>query len=271
VHASRRVHRETALAQQSRSVAASAVQLAQRLSGSLSGRPVVVVGAGRVAGTVVDEARVRGARVTVCNRTRRHAERFAAAGAVVADLDRLHEVAAGADVLVFATAAPDQLIDAPSLAAARGTAPRDLLLLDLCVPRNVDPAVRDLPRVDLHDLADLRLADAGEQVGLVADVAAAERVVDEELARYCRWLARRSAATSVHRLRSAVEACAREEVSRVTGGMTEESRQLVEEAVRRTVRRIAHRPTRALLEAAESGDTELVGVLAGLFTADAAD
>jgi glutamyl-tRNA reductase len=269
VHASRRVHRETALGSGGRSVAAAAVRLAVDLRGSLAGHDVVVVGAGRVAGTVVTEARTLGARVTVCNRTRRHAERFVAAGATVVDLGRLSEAVARADVLVFATAAPHRLLDAPTLSGARGTAGRDLLVLDLCVPRNVDPAVRDLPAVQLCDLAELRGAGSAESAGLVADVAHAERVVEEEVARYRRWLAGRSAAASVRRLRSEVEACAREETARLTRGLPEESRSLVEEAVRRTLRRVIHRPTRALLEAAEAGDGELVDRLAALFATPA--
>jgi glutamyl-tRNA reductase len=265
VHASRRVHRETALGSDGRSVAAAAVRQAVDLRGSLVGRSVVVVGAGRVAGTVVAEARALGAHVTVCNRTRRHAERFAAAGAAVVDLVHLPDVAAFADVLVFGTAAPHRLLDASTLAAARGAGRRGLLVLDLCVPRNVDPAVRHLPGVQLRDLTDLRGAGSAESAGLVAVVAHAERVVEQEVVRYRRWLAGRSAAASVRRLHADVEARASEETARLTRGLPDESRGLVEEAVRRTLRRVLHRPIRAMLEAAEAGDGELVETLASLF------
>jgi glutamyl-tRNA reductase len=84
---SRRAHRHTALGATARSVAGAGVAAAAELSGgALTGRGVLVVGAGEVATTVVELATALGARVVVCNRTRRHADRFVAAGAAVVDL-----------------------------------------------------------------------------------------------------------------------------------------------------------------------------------------
>jgi glutamyl-tRNA reductase len=265
VSTSRRVHRGIGFGQGGRSVAASAVQGAAAASGGrLTGQRVVVVGAGQVAAEVVDVARRLGAAVTVCNRTKRHAERFTAAGAEVVDLGRLVEVLPGADLVIFGTAAPHRLLRADQLKHL----PRhrdDLVVVDLCVPRNVDPAVRAVPGVRLVDLDDLRLAGAPETETLSRDVAAAERVVEEELVRYLRWLAGRSAAPSIRRLRADVDARAAEQAEHAGRGLPAELRPVVEEQVRRAVRRLAHAPTKRLVDAAEAGDHDLVELLAGMF------
>jgi glutamyl-tRNA reductase len=268
VNTSRRVHRQITFGPGARSVAAVAVQVAAaRHGGRLTGQEVLVVGAGQVATEVVASAGRLGGIVTVCNRTRRHADRFTAAGAAVVNLEQLLDRLAAADVAIFGTAAPHRLVEAAQMAAARTHAARELLVIDLCVPRNMDPGVRALDGVRLLDLADLRATGAEESDELTQDVARAERIVDEEVDRYLRWLAERSAATSVQRLRADAEACAREEAARVTRGIPEEFRAVVEAGLQRAVHRLAHGPTKRLLEAAQAGDDDLVEILAGLFAA----
>ena len=265
VNTSRRVHRSTSFGEGGRSVAAAAVHRAAAGSGGrLAGRRVVVVGAGQVATEVVDTAARLGAAVTVCNRTKRHAERFAAAGASVVDLSRLTDVLQTADLAIFGTAAPHRLLTAGELADLP-TRRDDLVVVDLCVPRNVDPAVRGVPGVRLVDLADLRAAGERESEAVSRDVAAAERIVEEELVRYLRWLAGRSAAASIRQLRADVDACARGQAEHASRGLPPELRPVVEERVRRTVRRLAHGTTKRLLDAAEAGDQDLVDLLAGMF------
>jgi glutamyl-tRNA reductase len=263
---SRRVHRRTALGRLGGSVAPTAVRTAAALlDGSLRGRRVLVVGAGQVAGGVVAHATSLQAEVTVCNRTKRHADRFRAAGARVVDLVELDTELGLADVVIFGTASPHRLLTADQLRAARDATDRALLVLDLCVPRNVDPEVAGVPGVRLVDLSDVRRGDAHSGRPLAADVADAEQVVEEEVARYLRWVADRSAVDAVRRLRADVEACAREEAARSARGLPPELQELVEQAVHRATRRLAHQPTRRLVDAVVSGDDQLAEALAGLF------
>ena len=268
VNTSRRVHRSTSFGEAGRSVAAAAVQLAAVENGhDLADRKVLVVGAGDVATQVADTAARLGATVTVCNRTKRHAERLAAAGAEVVDLSRLEDALATTDVAIFGTAAPHALLTAAQLDRARRGRTRPLLVIDLCVPRNVDSAVRDSSGVKLVDLADLRATGAVESEAVTRDVVRAEQIVEEELDRFLRWRTGRSAAASVRRLRADVEACVRSQVEPTTLGIPEDLRPVLEERVRRAVQRLAHGPTKRLLEAAEAGDDALVEALAGLFAA----
>jgi glutamyl-tRNA reductase len=266
VHTSRRVHRSTGFGAGGRSVAAAAVSLAAAGNGGdLADRRVLVVGAGQVATEVAESATLLGATVTVCNRTKRHAERLAAAGAHVVDLARLVDVLPDSDVVIFGTAAPHRLLDAARLAPALAGRDRDLLVLDLCVPRNVDPDVGILAGARLVDLDELRALGAPGSEAISRDVARAEQIVGEELERYLRWLAGRTAATSVRQLRADLDRCTRSQVEQATRDVPEELRPLLEDGIRRVVSRLAHGPTRRLLEAAEAGDDDLVAVLAGLF------
>ena len=270
VSASRRIHRQTTFGAAGRSVAAAAMAaVAARFGGDLTGRRVLVVGAGEVASTAVMRAAALGADVTVANRTRHRAERFAQAGAHVVELSGLAVCLATTDVAILGTAAPHPLIDAATLRKARGVRAEPLLLVDLCMPRNVHPSVRALSSVRLMDLADLRGRGAEGAGALVTDVATADRLVEDEVGRYLDWSGARSAAGALRRLREDADTVAREEAHRVLGRLPAEVHGVVEQAVARAVHRLAHGPTRMLRTAAERGDDALVELLSGLFSGSA--
>jgi len=268
ISASRKRQRRTSIPAATRSVAGVAVDAVTRCSGgTLAGKRLLVVGAGQVASVAVARAVELQAFVTVCNRTRRHARRFAAAGATVVDLASLADCLAASDVAILATTAPHPLVDARMLRSARDASAGPLTLVDLSMPRNVDPAVRALPWVRLIDLAGLRFDGMSEAGGLARDLAATEEIIDTELQRYRRWLAGRSAAAALHRMRGGAEDIAREELARIAGGLPPEIRSSVERVVLRTVHRLVHKPTLELRAAAAADNGDLVSVLAGLFDA----
>jgi glutamyl-tRNA reductase len=269
VSAARQAHRHAAFAATTRSVAGVAIDLALSvLEGSLAGRRVLVVGAGDVASLVVERTAAMCAEVTVCNRTRRHSERFARAGARLVDLRALSECLRHADLVVLATAAPHPLVDIDMVRSARGDVRTPLTLVDLSLPRNVDPSVRTLATVRLVDLADLRAAGAADAVSLTHQVAATEALIERELARYRRWLAGRSVAAALRQLRADAHDIARAEIARASHDLPPDAQVAIEHAVMRVTRRLAHGPTRALLDAE---DAKMVGVLAGLFRSAAGD
>jgi glutamyl-tRNA reductase len=266
ISTSRKRQRRTSIPAAARSVAGVAVDAITRWNGgTLAGQRLLVVGAGQVASVVVARAVELEAVVTVCNRTPRRAHRFAAAGAAVVDLAGLADCLAASDVAILATTAPHPLVDPHLLRSARAAGAGRLTLVDLSMPRNVDPAARALPWVRLIDLADLRsdgTADAGD---LVRDLAAAEEIIETELQRYLGWLAGRPAAAALHRMRSGAEDIAREELARIAGGLPPEIRSAMERVLLKTVHRLVHKPTLELRAAAAADDGGLVDMLAGLF------
>jgi glutamyl-tRNA reductase len=266
ISASRKRQRRTSIQAATRSVARVALDAVTSSSGgAIAGQRLLVVGAGQVASVVVSRAVELQAVVTVCNRTRRRADRFVAAGATVVDLAGLADCLATSDIAILATAAPHPLVDPGLLRSARAAGAGPLTLVDLSMPRNVDPGVRALPRVRLIDLADLRaegMTDAGD---LARDLAATEEIIETELRRYLRWLAGRSAAAALDRMRSGAEDIAREELARIADELPAEFRSSMERVILKTVHRLVHKPTLVLRAAAAADDRALVSLLAGLF------
>jgi glutamyl-tRNA reductase len=266
VSASRKRQQRTSITTTSRSVASVAVDAVVMSSGgTIAGQRLLVVGAGHVAAVVVARVAELGAVVTVCNRTRRHSDQFIGTGAVVVDLADLADCLGTSDIAILATAAPHPLVDARILRSARPRPAGPLTLVDLSLPRNVDSSVRALSWVHLIDLADLRAAGATAAGDLAEELAATEEIIETELRRYLRWLASRSAAAALRRMRADAENIAREETARIAGAMPADTRSSVEQALLKTVHRLVHGPTRELLAAASAGDTRMVNVLAGLF------
>ena len=267
ISASRKRQRQTSILAATRSVASAAVDMVTMSSGgTLSGKRLLVVGAGQVAAVVVARAVERQAVVTVCNRTRQRAHRLAAGGATVVDIADLADCLATSDIAILATTAPHPLVDARILRSARATA-GSLTLVDLSMPRNVDPAVRALPWVRLIDLADLQSDEMSDASDLVHDLTATEEIIESELRRYLRWRAGRSAAAALHRMRSGAEDIARQEMERIAGELPAEVRSSMERVLLKTVHRLVHKPTLELRAAVEADDGNLVSVLAGLFDA----
>lgn len=268
ISASRKRQQRTSILAATRSAAGVAVDaVALSSGGTLAGKRLLVVGAGQVASVVVARAVELQAFVTVCNRSRRRADRFVAAGATVVDLAGLAGCLATSDIAILATAAPHPLVDASILRSARAASAGPLTLVDLSMPRNVDPAVRALPRVRLIDLADLRSDGMSHAGDLAHDLAATEEIIETELQRYQRWLAGKTAAAALHRMRSGAEDIAREELARIADELPAEIRSSMERVLLKTVHRLVHKPTLELRAAAEADDRDLVSMLAGLFDA----
>ena len=234
--------------------------------GALSGLHVLVVGAGAMSGlAVATAARAGAARLTVANRTRAKAERLAAgvAGDVasaVADFTDLPAAIAAADLVISCTGAANLVITEAvmrEVLAARRPG-HDLVLLDLAMPRDVEPGVADLPGVRVIGLDDLRGTGGG--VG-ADDVAAVRAIVEEEYAAYGSAVRAARVTPTVVALRAKAATVVDAELSRLAGRLSEEgvSGHALEEigqTVRRVVDKLLHAPTVRVKELASSPDGE---------------
>jgi glutamyl-tRNA reductase len=234
--------------------------------GRLSGLHVLVVGAGAMSGLAVATAARAGAgRLTVANRTRAKAERLAAgvsgdvAGAV-ADLADLPAAIAAADLVISCTGAASLVItEAIVREVLAGRRPgHELVLLDLAMPRDVDPAVGDLPGVRVIGMDELR----GTHGGVGADeIAAVRAIVEEEFAAYGSAVRAARVTPTVVALRAKAATLVDAELTRLAGRLSEEGvsgRALDEMAqtVRRVVDKLLHAPTVRVKELASSPDGE---------------
>ena len=248
--------------------------------GVLSGRHVLVVGAGAMSGLAVATAARAGAvRVTVANRTRPKAERLAAgvAGVVasdVAELGLLPAAVAPADLVISCTGAASPVITEAVVreALAGRAAGRPLVLLDLAVPRDVDPAAAALPGVSVIDMDTLSGTAAGGAGA--SEVAEVRAIVEEEFAAYGSAVRAASVTPTVVALRVKAATVVDAELSRLAGRLADEgvSGHALEEmaqTVRRVVDKLLHAPTVRVKELASSPDgAEYAAALRVLFDLD---
>lgn len=254
ISSGRRVRRETRLGRHPESVSSAAVAQAKRCLGdSLRGRGILVLGAGEAADGVLRalDQEAPGA-VVVLNRHPERARALAAgrAAAGAGGWDEVPRALAEADVVFAATAAPGPVLDAAVVAGAlEARGGRPLLLFDLALPRNVDPAARDLPGLRLFDLDDLRLQHCPAAVADSPVLAEAERIVRAELARFRRRLRHRAAAPRLAELHHLGARLAEEEANRALeqlDSLTESQREVVRRMADRLVRRVLYPASKVL-------------------------
>jgi glutamyl-tRNA reductase len=212
----RRARAETPLARRPASVSSASVELAERAAGGLAGRRVVVLGAGAIARAVCSSLlRRRPATVTVVARNAERGAR-AAAGlhARVASFAELGLLLTEADVVIAATSAPHVLVAADVLGRVRPSG-RRLVVIDLGVPRNVEPAVAELDFCRLYDVDDLRLVVEEAVAARTETLATVDRILDRDLARFRDWLVARSLRREIARLRSQADELRAAELSQL--------------------------------------------------------
>jgi glutamyl-tRNA reductase len=248
--------------------------------GVLSGLHVLVVGAGAMSGlAVATAARAGAARVTVANRTRDKAQRLAASVAgdvpsAVADLADLPAAIAAADLVISCTGAASLVVTEPLIGdvlAVRRPG-HHLVLLDLAMPRDVDPALDELPGVSvigMETLSGTGTAGVGD-----VEVAAVRAIVEEEFAAYGSAVRAASVTPTVVALRAKAATVVDAELGRLTGRLADEgiSGRALEEiaqTVRRVVDKLLHAPTVRVKELASSPDgKEYAAALRVLFDLD---
>ncbi len=233
------------------------------LASPLDRLDVLVVGAGAMSGlAVATAARAGAAQVTVANRTRAKAERLAAGvGGAVADFDGLPAAIAAADLVISCTGAANLVVtEAIVDEVLAGRQPgRPLVLLDLAMPRDVDPATGNLPGVTVIGMDTLR--GSGEAAVGAGELAAVRAIVDEEFAAYGSAVRAASVTPTVVALRAKAATVVDAELTRLAGRLSEEgvSGHALEEmarTVQRVVDKLLHAPTVRVKELASSPDGE---------------
>lgn len=254
-----RVRSETAVGEGAASVASVAVELTRKIFGELRGRRILLLGAGETAERVVAALGRHGAEgVTVANRT--HEKAVELAGTLRGRAVRLAELPhalAEADIVITSTSAPHPLITRSTLAEAhpRGLS-RPLLMVDIAIPRDIEPEVGRLPSVHLFNVDDLQkiLDEILDQRRAAA--AAAEELVAGEAAVFGSWQRSLTAVPAIRALRELGERVGRREVDRYMERNPQADRSEIERLVRRVVNQILHEPTTMLRDAAEDGREE---------------
>jgi glutamyl-tRNA reductase len=215
----KRVRTETALGSGAVSVSYAAVALARKIFGNLDGRSVVVIGAGEMGKLTAQHMKSQGVRhVTIVSRTMAHAARTADAigGATAAPWDDMDAALAASDIIITATGAASPILTKARVEAAmRPRRSRPLFIIDIAVPRDVEPAAGELEQVFLYNIDDLQAAVRENLARRTSEVTRAETIVDEELEKFGSWLRARGVIPTVVALRQSFESIRRAELDRL--------------------------------------------------------
>lgn len=254
-----RVRSETGVAVGAASAPSAAVSLAAKIFHELAGRSALILGAGDVAEVAAGCLVSEGVRVTlVANRTYDRAKAIAdELGARALTLDEAWEHFAAADIVLCSTAAPHAVVTwervAPAVARRGG---RPLCILDLGVPRDVEPAVGQLESVFLYDIDDLQAVAAQTAAERRSEIPAAERIVGEEVDRFWAWYGGLAVVPVLKEFRGRLDEVRAAELERALkrlSHLSPEDRAQVEEFSHALLSKFLHHPTIALKDAAQAG------------------
>jgi glutamyl-tRNA reductase len=265
----RRVRTETEIARGAVSVSSVAVQLANKLLGSLEGHSTLLLGAGEMAQLAARELLSAGAReILVANRTPQAAEELAReVDGVPVSMAELPALLERADVVICSTAAAHALVTRQMVArAAKARRYRPLFLVDLTLPRNVEPSANELENVYVYDMDDLERVAAQNRQLREGQLGRAEEIVDQELKAFLRQVLERSAVPVLARLRAHAESVARAEAERTLAGLQgldDRQQKSVRAMALAIINKLLHAPTAKLR--AEAGEGPLGDAAAALF------
>jgi glutamyl-tRNA reductase len=258
----KRVRTETGLGSGAVSIGYAAVALARKIFGDLKGRTVVVIGAGEMGKLTALHMKSQGVdNVTIVSRTMAHAARTAEAigGASVAPWESLDSAIGASDIVITATgAAAPILTKAHVETVMRTRRNRPLFIIDIALPRDVEPAAGEIEQVFLYNIDDLQATVNENLARRASEVDRAERIVGEELEKFGHWLRARGAVPTVVALRNRFESIRRSELDRLSfklSALPPDARARVDEVTRLIVEKILLTPTEQLKAL---GDSEMM-------------
>ncbi len=245
------------------SVAYTAVVLARQIFGNLNSKTVVLVGAGEMVQLCGRYLRDHGiANLLIVNRSREKAEELAdELGASAMTLDKLSEALPRADILISSTASPEPVIRKADIKAAlRKRRRRPMFLVDIAVPRDIDPEVSKLRDVYLYTIDDLQQVVDENMQQRSAAAQSATGDVDESVAAFMRWLSGIRAARTLKRIREQSHEFEKDLTERALRRLEagQDATDVLEQMASTLTNKILHLPSKRLREAAESQDYEVL-------------
>jgi glutamyl-tRNA reductase len=244
----KRIRSETRIAEQAVSVSYAAVELAEKIHGDLAGKQVMVIGAGEMAELAARNLKRRGVEgIFFVNRSYDHSVDLAKEfGGTPAQLTEWEHLLPRVDVVIVSTAAPHYLVTVDPVRRAmeqRKQAP--VLMIDISVPRNIDPAVHDLENVYLYNVDDLEGIVAENRVTREKEAEKAEAIVDLEVERFYEAIGKLTVAPVIQRLQTKYERIRKAELERLgkrLPDLTPEERDEIDRATDYLVKKILNDP-----------------------------
>jgi glutamyl-tRNA reductase len=253
----KRVRSETGLGEGAVSVSYAAIALAKKIFGDLKGRSVLILGAGEMAkltGIHLQGQQVK--QITIASRTLVTAQKLAARlDGIAVPWESVDHALSAADIVVTATGASEPVLTRARIDdAMRHRRNRPLFVIDIAVPRDVEAAVGRLDQVFLYNIDDLRTIVQENLARRGAELARAEAIIDEEVAKYTAWMQSREIVPTVVALRQRFEKIRRAELERLEpklAGLPPDARARVDEITRLIVEKLLLTPTEQLKAASD--------------------
>jgi glutamyl-tRNA reductase len=249
----KRVRTETNLGSGAVSVSFAAVSLARKIFGNLKDRSVLVVGAGEMGKLTALHMKSQGVdRVTIISRTMASAARTAEAirGAQAAAWDDLDSVLSASDIVITATGSSSPILTKGRIETLmRPRRNRPLFIIDIALPRDVEPSAGEIEQVFLYNIDDLQATVRENLARRESEVASAQTIVAEEVDKFAAWMRSRGAVPTIVALRQRFEQIRRSELERLEpklASLTPEARGRVEETTRLLVEKLLLTPTEQL-------------------------
>ncbi len=268
----KRVRTETDIGQSAVSISYAAVDLAREIFGSLKERKVLLIGAGKMSELAARHLHRSGAsNISVTNRTRERAEEMAQIfGGRIVEYDRFQQSLPEMDIIITSSGAPHYILrreDMKRVIEARKNKP--VFIIDIAVPRNVEPAINELDNVFLYDIDDLQRVVNENMKGRLKMAEEAEQIVAEEVERMMSRLKAREIAPMIVSLQEQLEQVRVGEIERVRGKLgklTPEQEEAINALTRGIVNKIAHGPISELRrQAAQPEGHHFVSVIRRVF------
>lgn len=262
-YVAKRVRSETQISRLAVSVSSVAVDLARKIFQRLDQHTVMLVGAGEMAELAARHFESAGIKqMYILNRTYDRAVALAQEfQAVAAPFDKLQAYLGEVDIAVFSAASPHYLVRAPEMEAImRARRQRPIFLIDIAVPRNVDPACSEIDSVFLYDVDDLQQVVDENRALREDEAAAARRIVGEEAERFSAWIQAQQAFPVIARLTARAEALRRAELDRTLAdlGAGPELAEKLDLMTAALVRKLLHEPIQAIRKAQTEDDIQLI-------------
>jgi len=274
IHTGKRVRTETAISVNPASISSVAAALANQLLGDLSERQVLLIGAGEMGAIAVRALQRRGvSKIVVANRTYKNAEQLAKAwdGQAIT-FQQLPEALVAADIVISSTGAPHTVLNRDLLEPAMAVRPnRPLFMIDIAVPRDIDPNVTEIRHVHLCDIDDLQGQAEDNVRERAQEIPHVEAIVAKELTGFLDWLASLDVVSTITDLRRQIEAVRQRELERLFNrlDLNEHERELIATMSHRLVNKILHEPTLRLKQEAANGNGAIyISTMRQLFLLD---
>lgn len=266
-----KIRRETNISRGALSIGSAAVELAERVLGSLSGKKVLIVGAGEMGELVARSIRNDVETILIANRTFSKAEALAKRlNGIAVRFDRLHEYLKICDVVISATSAPHIVISRQAVENAVRDRKKKLLIIDIALPRDVEDSVRELDNVELFTIDDLRAISEENMKKREQEIKKAEEIIEKELEHFRVYLKDLGAKRAISVMYGLAGKFVDEEVEELYRklskfGLGEEIKPMLRAFALSLIKKFLSGPTNKLKLAARNGEFELIDAILKVF------